>query len=135
MVLEGVGAVNLPAAAAFVCGSLTVSLGHHQWEFTDRQQFLERPFGTTDYGATPRQVYDGHSIQQRTVKFVKTEVLMDALRKLTYQVGKTAAEVHFVPDDTDMGTYWVVDWQSLLEVTRIASNREEVTLTLQEQAT
>lgn len=115
------------------CGSVTVSIGQHQWEWVDEVDYLERAIGSTDYGVTYRSKYN-IAIRRRTVKFVKTETLMDQLRLLSYQAGLTGTPVTFTPDDEEPGTTWTLDWQDALEISRIIENREEITLVLQEQS-
>lgn len=119
--------------ARFEVGGYTVNIGAHQWGFADGATYPERQLGTTPYGTIHRQRY-GITVRQREVRFVKSNLLLDQLRRLSIMAATTGALVKFTPNVADAGTFWWVVWPASMTFEPVMDNRDEITLQLQEQS-
>lgn len=111
----------------------TVTIGSHQWDFTDGWTSFGRTIGATPYGSMFQQPY-GVESRHREVRFVKIETLMDDLRHLSFLAGRSGALVKFTPDLATPGTFWWLNWPTALAFTRPIENRAELRVRLQEQS-
>lgn len=124
-------------AAALKLGEFVVgdadAIQSYQWDYTDSRQYLERQMGITDHGVLVRRK-QAIRVRSREVRWVGPDTVEATLRAVSDRVGIIPGPVIFIPDDTDESDIWFLDWSDDYTATQVIENRQEVTMTLQEQS-
>lgn len=115
--------------ARFICGPYTADVGAHQWGFVDSYRYLERRLGETPYFCLHRELY-GITIPGRTARWARIQTIMEPLRNLGIYAGLTSTPVTFIPDISDPGTTWLVDWPDFQATKWVIENRDEMIIRL-----
>ncbi len=120
------------AILAITAASISVAIGDYQWDYVDGKVYGVINEVETDSGQTYREL-TGTTQRKRKVRFTKLDTIMESLRRLSMVAGRKALPVVFTPDDTDLGTTWVVDWPEQVEFQRDLDNRQTFEVEITEQ--
>ena len=118
-----------------VVGPHEVILDNPQWGFAQSAQYVEQVESVLPSGILYRRPFGFARHGYHTLRFPRTDTVIESLRAVSHYAGRTGERVYVVPDmDTAPGVFWWVDWNPEIDFTRIIENREEVVLHLVEQS-
>lgn len=116
-----------------------VTIPCYQWGQTDGQEYIERMIATTPQGVVYREKLRDtyqmpYMVRLMRVVFEQTDEVIHQLRTLSWFAMKNASQVAFYPDAA-FQTFWLVDWQTTVEVERVIDNHLTIELVLIEAPT
>lgn len=116
-----------------ITGVMTVTLGCHQWNYTDGIIDWERNVNLTEFGVLSRDKL-GITSYYRRARFSGNPTTIGSIRQLSQIAGRRALTVIFTPDEAFPATTYTVDWPPTLQVENPLDHWQSVELGLIEQS-